>query len=701
MLLPQNAASKPNRIIRWLEWYAAAAVALVALAAIYETFFSDPQKTGQAQYSVLSYSQSQERATMLGNITDPIQRDSVCIPLSALGRSIDAQVPTNARIFMAGMLGPENGGKMGYYYFLNYYLFPRKVDISLEEPPVYTLTGATGRNPASLDELTQAGYDLVLQMAPDGRMESRVLKPFSPPQDKPPAIPSGDGLIAFLLPLAVALAGTRVVRLLFAELENVLSFGELLACGLALGAFFLTQGILALRMAGMQLEHIFGIAVMIWAVVEIVLLFRQQRARISKFKFDVRWLWWLAMIPAGLMLWSLFRLAGTEGLLEFDSVAIWAFKAKIFYLCSGSDLWTWFRNPAFAYMHMDYPLLVPLLHTLTYGLLGHVNEFVTKFWNQWMLLLLGWAILGAGKFPQKKPWLAASVATAVILLPMTLEYTRTEGATIPLLFFIVLGSLQIAAGMAENQLGRIRLGLLLLMAAGMVKFEGIVLLGFWGILLLLDRDSRAVFWPLRRIGLAGMLGVIGWMPYVVFRMHHPTPNTESGWLGELIKNAGVVLGMLPMMSLAFIARRFLNEDFASWGSPDNQHAVLQGKWVGFESFFDQATLGVGWACLLLLVFAWLHGGKLRWTVLQLALVFAIFSVFIATVESADLSNPLQYDSALKCSNRISGGRYLYPALMSWFAAGFVLLARAAPSKPVLPPNQTQNSPDSKPKRRTR
>ena len=56
-----------------------------------------------------------------------------------------------------------------------------------------------------------------------------------------------------------------------------------------------------------------------------------------------------------------------------------------------------------AYAHLDYPLLVPLLHALTYGALGHVNEFVTKFWNQWMLLLLAWAVLGAGRFPKQAP----------------------------------------------------------------------------------------------------------------------------------------------------------------------------------------------------------------------------------------------------------------------------------------------------------
>jgi len=697
MLPTQNAAPAGGRFGRWLEWCAAAAAALVALAAIYQTFFTDPQHTGQGMYS-----QFQERATALGKITDPIERDRYCIPLSAFGRSLDAQIPTNARVFFAGMLGPENGGKLGYYYSLNYYLFPRAVDISLGEPPTYNLlTGVRGRNPTSLDELAQAGYDLVLQQAPDGSFQSRVLKPFAESQVKPPPIPGGDGIIAFLLPLAVALAGTRVVRWLFKELENELSFGELLACGLALGAFFLTQGILGLRMAGARLEQVLGIAVMIWAAVEIILLFRQWRARNIKFSFNIRLLWWLLLIPAGLMSWCLFRLAGTEGLLEFDAVAFWAFKAKIFYYCAGSGLWTWLENPAFAYAHLDYPLLATLLHTLTYGVLGHVNEFVTKFWNQWMLVLLAWAVLGAGKFPVKKPWLTAPVATAIILLPLSIQFTRAEGGTIPLFFFSVLSSLQLAIGMVGKQPGRIRLGLLLLMATAMVKFEGIVLLGFWGVLLLLDKDSRAAFWPLQRVGLAGLLGVAGWIPYVIFRLHHLPLSEESGFLGELIKHTATGLSMAAMVWVTFVDQRFWSGDFARWGAPDNHHAVWQGQWTGWESLFDQATLGMGWVCLLLVAVVWLRGGNLRWTVVRLAFVFFLFAAFLGLVWSGVNLEPLNYNDAITSAEAAGSGRYLYPMLMSWFAAGFVLLARAAPDKPVLQTGQKENPRAPKPKRRAR
>jgi hypothetical protein len=694
MLPSQNAASPANGFSRWLEWLAALAVVLVAAAAVYESFFADPQQSGQGMYS-----QFQQRATALGNVTDPIQRDSMSIPLSAFGRSMDAQMPTNARVFLAGMLGPENAGGLGYYYFLTYYLFPREVAISLGQPQTYNLAGvAQGRNPTNLDELKQAGYDLVMQLTPDGHVQSRELKPFTPPTTKPPPIAGSDAVIAFFLPLAVALAGTRVVRLLFKDLENVLSFGELLACGLALGAFFLTQIILALRMAGVRAEQVLGIAVMLWAAVELFFLFRQRRANFFEFKFHVRLFWWLLLVPAGLMLWALFRLAGTEGLSEFDAVAFWAFKAKILYYCSGAELFGWFKNPALAYAHMDYPLLATLLHTLTYGVLGHVDEFVTKFWNQWMLLLLGLAILGAGKFPGgKKPWLLAAVATAVILLPQTLDFTRKEGGTIPMVFFASLSSLQLAIGMAEKNHDRIRLGLLLMMGTAMVKFEGVVLFGFWVILLLLDKDSRTVFWPLTRIGLAGVFGIVGWLPYAFLRLHGTALNAESAWPRQLVENTGTILKILPANLLAFVSRRFLNNDFAAWSAPDNAHAVWTGKWLGLSSFVDQSTLGLGWACLILVLLAWWRGGTVRWTVLRLFLVFLGFAVFLCIVWSSARSNPLNYTQSLAGSESITGGRYLYPAFMAWFVAGFVLLVRTAPVETISPAPVVEKEKPRKPK----
>ena len=90
----------------------------------------------------------------------------------------------------------------------------------------------------------------------------------------------------------------------------------------------------------------------------------------------------------------------------------------------------------------------------------------------------------------------------------------------------------------------------------MVKFEGFVLLGFWGLLLLLDKDGRAAFWPPRRFVLAGLFGFAGWLPYLfsgcIIGAH--TPN-QPGW-GELTKNWDG-FGHFADDLLAFLSRRFL------------------------------------------------------------------------------------------------------------------------------------------------
>ncbi|HKI70316.1 MAG TPA: hypothetical protein VKA67_12045, partial [Verrucomicrobiae bacterium] len=266
-------------------------------------------------------------------------------------------------------------------------------------------------------------------------------------------------------------------------------------------------------------------------------------------------------------------------------------------------------------------------------------------------------------------------------------------------FYSVLSFLQLALGMAEKQPGRLRLGLLLIMATAMVKFEGIILLAMWCVVLLLDKDSRALFWPIHRLGWAPVVGVLGWMPYIIFRLHKPTPHPESAWLGQLFSHFGTVMSMAPMTWLAFLSRRFLRNDFVAWGSPDNQHAIWQGKWTGLQSLVDHATLGMGWVCLLLLIVAWYRGGKLRRTVVWLSLLFLAFATTISIVWCAVHSNPMNYAEALKGSVTNTGGRYLYPVMMAWFAGSLILLVRTSPDPPATRHSEkNKNAPSTRKKR---
>ena len=97
--------------------------------------------------------------------------------------------------------------------------------------------------------------------------------------------------------------------------------------------YFLTQLTLGLRLAGVRWERVLTAVIMIWAMGESVLWFR--RHCVSRPRFKPRHLWWLLLVPAGLILWCQFRLAGLLGLQEFDAVAFWAFKARILHDWAG------------------------------------------------------------------------------------------------------------------------------------------------------------------------------------------------------------------------------------------------------------------------------------------------------------------------------------------------------------------------------
>jgi hypothetical protein len=660
-------------------------LALVFLGSVSRAFFSPLVGNLRLQ----TFSKLCQIATLLGRQPDPVQRENLAQGVGDGSRAsyheINARLPADARLFLVNMLGRENFSQIGYYRYLAYYLFPREVAISLGEPPVHNLDRVVGRNPSSGAAVRQAGYDFVAGFEPSqgGLFVTPLGGRFqSVPEAKPEPIPSHDWIIALLLPLATAIAGSRIVRWLFKDLQGVLSPGEWLACGLAVGALFLTQLTLGLRLVGARWEQLLTVAMMAWAVCEAVLLVRGGRARRPQFK--ARHWWWLLLVPAALILWCQFRLAGLLGLQEIDAVEDWAFKAKILHHFAGQELWVWFRNPGLAYAHMDYPLLVPLLHALTYGALGQVNDFVIKFWNQWMLLFLAWGILGAARFPEQRPWLAGTMVATLVLLPITRWYALTEGATIPMLFYVVLSSLELAIGMTQKQAGRLRLGLLLLLGAAMVKFEGMLLLALWAVLLLLDRDSRAALWPPLRIGRAGLLGFCAWLPYAVFRMQGPVLHPESHWASQLLHNAGAVFYMLPMTWVAMVSRRLLDNDFAAWSSPDNQHAVWQGHWSGWQSLVDHITQGVGWVCVLMLLAAWVRGGRLRAMLFRLLLAFLAFATMLSLVWSAVRSSPMHYNTALGVSDENVGGRYLYPVLLAWFVSGAVLLVRKAPNKAAAP-----------------
>jgi len=133
--------------------------------------------SAQDPHSQISLSNLNQRASVLEQITNWVQRDELCVPLAAMSRQLDAMLAPDARVFMSGMLGPTNSASAGYYYFLRNYLFPRHVEISLDGKATYTIDGFVGVPCDSPDLLRSNGYDVMIQFS-DGRI--RQLIPLTP-----------------------------------------------------------------------------------------------------------------------------------------------------------------------------------------------------------------------------------------------------------------------------------------------------------------------------------------------------------------------------------------------------------------------------------------------------------------------------------------------------------------------------------------
>lgn len=132
--------------------------------------------------SQLALSNLDQRILVLEKITNLVERDSLCIPLSAYGRALDQALPPDARIFLTGMIGEPNGS-LGYYFFLRNYLFPRDVEISLDGKAVYHDDGFSGVPCDSSAVLKTNGFDLMIQYS-DNKMNLFPLTPRGVPRAK-------------------------------------------------------------------------------------------------------------------------------------------------------------------------------------------------------------------------------------------------------------------------------------------------------------------------------------------------------------------------------------------------------------------------------------------------------------------------------------------------------------------------------------
>jgi len=655
--------------------------------AILQDWLEHGRNDGRDNELVSSVAQSYLRVKQLSAISDIVKRDELTIPAAGLCRYVDLVLPKDARVYMPDMTGSTNYNKVYYYYYVAYYLFPREVGVSLDQPARLEKWGFVGRAAGSDHEILTNGYDAIVDFPPDGTLTLRMLRPQREFPIKEPVTPdwfssSSDTVIAFLLPLLTALAGMWLFRHLFPTLNGQMRPLEQLAYGLGLGMMAVAAITLGVKLCGF---HGRGLIFIMTAVGGIAEIWYNRKIWLTGVTGGFRRMAFhpvqAATVLAGLGVFLiLFRLAGLEGLIDDDALR-WAPKAKIIHLYTGGGIVQWFSNPRLAHAHLDYPTLVPSLHAATFDSIGHVNEFVTKFWPVWMLLFLlaGLASLnrGGNRWFQK-PHLAL---LGLLLLPATQKFAQTEGGTLPMIFFTVMGFIQCAGWLVGKDLARLGLGLTLLFGAAMTKFEGFIFLALVGSWMLLLPSARPALKLSPRVWRVLVFCFLAALPFICLRVQIPSLHYESGWAGYAWHNPGTTLSNWPSVFLIMIARLFVNPAFAHW-SGDGGRLHWSGRWDGISSLYDHATLCLAWLCLLMTVALWLAIPARRQVIVWILAMFT-GATFVLSGVFASFATIKGLSEAVDFTSELTGGRYLLPMLVAWFTTMMtIFFPNLTPSKSI-------------------
>jgi hypothetical protein len=649
---------------RWAAIVAASLVAFTSLVITWQFRHYDRGEKGPYESLALSF----RRVNKLAKISNIVARDQEYISASGTCRYYDLVLPKNADVFMTDMIGTTNNN-MGLFYCMTYYLFPREIGTSLDHKTRLINNGFLGDTSESDQEILTNGFDVRCDYLSGDRVSLKALKDLSL---KFPANPGWfnsnyDTAVAFLLPLLTALAGMWLFRFMFLTLSRQTPLLEQLACSLGLGMMAVAALTLGVKLCGFSGR---GLILFVTAVGGFAEMWRNRKPYwngiIGGCRNTVCSPVKSAFFVSGLFVFLiLFRRAGLQGLVEFDAIMAWSLKAKVMHLYYGSELVQWFSNPRLAGAHLDYPPLVPSLHAATYDSLGHVDEFVTKFWPAWMLLFLVAALASLNRAGNNWRHVSSFALLGLLLLPVVQVFVQYEGSTMPMIFFTVLGFVQCALWLAGKDRVRLGLGLTLLFGGAMTHFEGFIFLamvGSWILLLPSARPSLKLSPPFWRI-LAFI--ILAALPFVCLRVQTPALNFESGWAGYALHNPGNTLSYWPGLFMILLAGGFLSSDFAHWsGEGGTFHWI--GKWDGLSSLYNHSTLGLTWLCLLLTVALWFAIPARRQVIIwMLAMLIGalvafsgVFACFVnITSTLAQIVNYNRDDIA---------GRYLMPMLLAWF-----------------------------------
>jgi hypothetical protein len=502
--------------------------------------------------------------------------------------------------------------------------------------------------------------------------------------------------IAFVLPIATALAGLRIGGWVLGKWPaGQFGFGFRFVYGLAIGMLVFSHAVLFCAIAGFNGATVLARLVLIWGGVEILLLAVQLPAWVKRIKFQPGHAWLLLLLPVIFWAFVMGRLSTLEGTMEFDANATWVFRAKILYLEQGQNLVDTIRTSNLTYAHMDYPWLIGGIYTFGYGAVGGVDEFVNKVWPFWMMIGLCMAILSLAKVWTRPHPLPVAAAIVVLFLPGTLQFVRWEGGTVPMAFYASMVALLLFDAISNARSFTMAAAMPVIAGCAATKFEGVMYGVFWLFALLpfcwkYKWLTNKSFWK------SSVFGLLCLMPFVWYRLLKPDSYGLNQWWREF-QDWKMALPAFFKAFAIYLGGRFFNSNFFHWNLVNPDHVQWDGQWIGLASFANEQYSVLFWLLLVLLVLSF-------WKKRQKTALFVLFAVLVSIMAfltlvltgvayiEGDVPHSFVYsDLFINWDSPRDIGRYFFPFSIAGFLAVITLWfpedKATAPQAPQAPPHQ--------------
>jgi len=159
---------------------------------------------------------------------------------------------------------------------------------------------------------------------------------------------------------------------------------------------------------------------------------------------------------------------------DWDSFAIWGFKAKVLTHEALRPTPVYFHDLTLSYSHLDYPLMVPFLTAGAYAAMGTVDDQTGKLVSVFLdILLVPLVYVGLRWKLRRLP--AACLAAIPALLPAMFRYAGAGCADLPLTMFYAGSILYVARWIDRQQREDLILAVLFSVFAAFTKNEGLIL----------------------------------------------------------------------------------------------------------------------------------------------------------------------------------------------------------------------------------